>query len=617
MAPSIQAQLLPPDASLPVPPASERSVWAPDALHAQTLAELSERAGADRGSPWPVPLASDYARYFRDGDRDAYEAVIWAREQRLSRAAVMAAATLDPRWVDEVADGVSLLCEQSSWSWPAHDDTFAVHGAVVPTVTDPYLDLGAGEVAAQLAWIDHLLGVQLDERVPGVRARIRQEVHRRVFSPFVARRDWHWLGLHGDAHNWCAWIHGNLLVAALRLAGRDRGALVDLAVDGLARYVAAIPADGAIDEGFSYWWQGACRALEALDVLEHATGGALGTDMMAALRESVAFPHRMHLGGPWYVNHADGWARTTGRWWPWHALHRAATRVGDDDARAHAAAHRGPDAPVAHEDQGLGRLLRALTDPDWVTAARAPSPLPRDVWLPSTQVLVARREAGSPAGLALVVKGGHNDEHHNHNDVGSVVVALAGVPVLVDAGRPTYTAQTFGPDRYAIWTMQSSWHNVPEIQGTAQAPGREHAARDVSAHVGDERSGLSLDLAAAYPHGVRRWRRHAALHRADGRVCIREEWELDPGGQGRTRVHLLIAGEVDIGAGRARVTALHGAGSVLLSWTPADAVCTATVKKLDDPMLSEVWADRLTRLEIDVTGAGATGAFELCVEEGQ
>ncbi len=71
------------------------------------------------------------------------------------------------------------------------------------------------------------------------------------------------------------------------------------------------------------------------------------------------------------------------------------------------------------------------------------------MWFPSTQVLLARPAAGSAAGLTLAVKGGHNGEHHNHNDVGSVVVALGGVPVLVDAGRPTYTAQTFGPDRYA------------------------------------------------------------------------------------------------------------------------------------------------------------------------
>src|SRR5215470_5734572 len=179
---SVANALSSPETSLPVPPASDRAIWAPDRVHAQTLGDLRERAEPERGTPWPIPLAHGYARYFRDGDRDAYEQIVFARQSRLTRAAVLAAVTLDPLWMDEVADGVTLLCEQSSWCWPAHDDTYRRHGAVVPTVTDPCLDLGAGEVAAQLAWIDHLLGDQLDDRVPGVRARVRHEVDRRVLT---------------------------------------------------------------------------------------------------------------------------------------------------------------------------------------------------------------------------------------------------------------------------------------------------------------------------------------------------------------------------------------------------------------------------------------------------
>jgi hypothetical protein len=68
----------------------------------------------------------------------------------------MAASTLDPLWIDEVADGVVLLCEQGTWCWPARDDTFQ-RGAVLSDVTRPFLDLGAGQAAALLAWIDHLL----------------------------------------------------------------------------------------------------------------------------------------------------------------------------------------------------------------------------------------------------------------------------------------------------------------------------------------------------------------------------------------------------------------------------------------------------------------------------
>jgi hypothetical protein len=572
--PPIEPGLLaPPGACLPVPPATDRDAWGPARLDPATLRRLRDRGGAELGTPWPALLAQAYARYFRDGDRDAYEQVLYARQDRLSRAALLAAVTLDPRWIDEVADGVTLLCEQSSWCWPAHDDTFARHGAVLPTVTEPFLDLGAGEIAGQLAWLDHLLGALLDERVPGLRARIRHETDRRVLAPFAARRDWHWLGLDGDVHNWNPWIHGNVLVAALRLVDdpERRAALVALVVEGLDRYVASLPADGAIDEGYAYWWNGAGRLLEALDVLRHATRGALGDVPLDALRETVAFPHRVHLAGEWYLNHADGPARPPRRQ-PWDALHRAARRIGDRAAEAHAAAHRRPDEPVGDERQGLGRLLRALTDRDWLAAGPAASPLPRDVWFGSTEVLLARPAAARAAGLTLAVKGGHNGEHHNHNDVGSVVVALGGVPVLVDPGRPTYTAQTFGPGRYGIWTMQSTWHNVPQIRGTAQAPGSAHRAREVSVIVADAGSALTLDLAPAYPRSdVRHWWRTARLDRTTGAVTIRDTWQFavpppqaERRAGGATLIHLVLAGEVTVGDGACRVVALDGAGVVLL-----------------------------------------------------
>ncbi|MEV6798394.1 heparinase II/III family protein [Micromonospora rifamycinica] len=609
--------LEPPERTLPVPPAQERAVWEEARLDPPTMTHLRARAVEDLGRPWPSLPARHYARYFRDGDRDTYEQLVFARQRRLSRAAVLAAATLEPDWLDEVVDGVVALCEQSSWCWPAHDDTHTRHHAVLPTVTDPVLDLGAGEVAAQLAWVDHLLGGPLDQHTPGLRTRVRHEVDRRVLTPFAERRDWHWLGLDGDVHNWSAWIHGNVLVAALRLLDDPprRAAVVDLVIEGLDRYVASLPLDGAVDEGYGYWWQGACRAIEALDILAHASGGALD-GVPDALRDTVAFPHRMHLGGDWYLNHADGMARPPGSQ-PWDALYRAARRVGDQDALAHAAAHRDHAAPVADEEQGLGRLLRALNHPEWIRVAPGAPPLTRDVWLPSVQVLLARPVRGSTAGLTLAIKGGHNGEHHNHNDVGGLVVALHGVPVLVDAGRPTYTAQTFGPDRYDIWTMQSTWHNVPEIRGTAQAVGHAYRARDVVAVIDPVSSQLSLDIAAAYPRAdVRRWRRTARLERDSGRIVVTDAWELAPAAPvAPTRFHLLVAGDVRLGKGRAAITARHGAGRLTLTWQPASAPATATVRPLDDPMLAGVWGRTLTRLEIDLGAATATGAFVLTVEE--
>jgi len=189
-------------------------------------------------------------------------------------------------------------------------------------------------------------------------------------------------------------------------------------------------------------------------------------------------------------------------------------------------------------------------------------------------------------------------------------VAQNGVPVLVDPGRPTYTAQTFGPDRYGLWPMRSGWHNTPTIRGDGQATGRTYAARDVTAVVEDDGSALSLDLAGAYPRDdVRRWHRVARLDRTTGTVTVRDTWELDPG-PGSMCVHLIVAGEVRVDAGQAEI-----GGGVLLTWEPAEAPVRATVRALDDPTLRDVWGDRLTRLDIDLTPQGTTGTLQLTVKE--
>lgn len=571
-------------------------VWPADAE--DRLAPVLALARSERGTPWPQPTASTFARFRRDGDRVEHEALVFAHRDRLTRAVLAALADPSDR-LDEVADGVLLVCDRATWCWPAHEDHCRDERTLVPDPDNPFLDLGAAEVGAQLAWLDHALGDRLDLHWPGLRARVRREVRARVLVPFDTRDDWHWLGLAGDVHNWCAWICGNVLVAALRLGeGNERSWVVAKAVAGLDRYLAALPPDGSVDEGHDYWWNGAGRVLEALDVLDHAAG--LSGWELPVVGETARFPRRMHLGGPWFVNVADARARPPAEQ-PWHVLVRTAQRIGDVDVERHASARRA-DAIPAHVE--LGRALRDLALPLSSGEERTPD----SVWLPGTQLGVAHAP-----GLALVVKGGHNAENHNHNDVGSVIVAVDGVPVLVDAGRPTYSAATFGPDRYDTWTMQSGWHNVPEVRGTAQAAGRRHRAREVEVEDTPDAFRVRMDLAEAYPvAGLRSWWRTATLDRSRPSVTVEDRWDLVGEGPPST-LHYLVAGRVVRDApGRVKIHPLGGARATFLAWeSGVDA--SLTVRELDDPILTSVWGATLTRVELRLP-ATARGSSAITVE---
>lgn len=67
---------------------------------------------------------------------------------------------------------------------------------------------------------------------------------------------------------------------------------------------------------------------------------------------------------------------------------------------------------------------------------------------------------------------------------------------------------------------------------------------------------------------------------------------------------MLLAGDVRRDAASVLITPLDGATPVRISW-PGEVEASLVVRELDDPMLSDVWGPRLTRLDLDVTTAGA------------
>ena len=123
----------------------------------------------------------------------------------------------------------------------------------------------------------------------------------------------------------------------------------------------------------------------------------------------------------------------------------------------------------------------------------------RDIYYPSCGLFIARDDR-----FVVAAKAGDNGDGHNHNDVGSVTVYKDGRPLLIDVGVETYTAKTFSPERYDIWTMQSAFHNLPTFDGVQQCAGAAFAARDVAVDLGEQVAAIGMDIAGAYPPEARR-----------------------------------------------------------------------------------------------------------------
>ena len=131
--------------------------------------------------------------------------------------------------------------------------------------------------------------------------------------------------------------------------------------------------------------------------------------------------------------------------------------------------------------------------------------------------------------MYFAVLAANNGRSHSHNDTGSYIIYQDCQPVAIDVGVEAYTAKTFSPDRYTIWTMQSAYHNLPTIGGVMQHDGVKFKATDRKYASDDKRATYSFDIASAYPSeaGVKSWIRTVTLDRKLNQVMISEEFDLE------------------------------------------------------------------------------------------
>ena len=162
-------------------------------------------------------------------------------------------------------------------------------------------------------------------------------------------------------------------------------------------------------------------------------------------------------------------------------------------------------------------------------AATGPEPAPalRD-WFVDAGILICRPARNDGRGFGVALKGGHNAEHHNHNDLGSFVVALDGETPLLDPGSETYTARTFSSRRYESNVLNSYGHSVPLVAGQQQREGRQSAAQVVKTEFTDTQDTITFDIRSAYPvKSLRKLERTFAFSRAGrGSLTVRDDVEF-------------------------------------------------------------------------------------------
>ena len=597
------------------PEASDRDAWdhIPEKFRIRFLANGEKRLG----ETWEHLFATTLLDYPRHGNRTSYQDSYFQRRGRLHELVLAECIEDQGRFLDAVTDGVWLICEETWWGFPAHLAEQKV-GADLPDITDPTVDLGVGESAALLAWIDHVLGDQLDTVSKLIRPRIKMEIDRQLLTPAFERDDYWWMGWDIRQHtvnNWNPWVNSNWLACVL-LMERDpeqRARAVHKILRSLDVFINHQPADGGCDEGPGYWGRAGASLFDCLELLHHATDGKISLFDHELIKNTGRYIMSAHIDADWIVNFADAGANAM---IDGDLVQRYGRQIDDPALADFGSWLRQQQAERAHSHiRSLNRTLAGLFDTEHGKAP-PPAPLLRDVWLPDLQFMAARCESGNNQGIYLAAKGGHNAESHNHNDIGTFVAYLNGSPLLIDIGVETYSAKTFSPQRYEIWTMQSQWHNLPTINGTMQHQGENFAARELSHSADDAGATFSLDIAGSYPESaaVKRFTRTYHLERS-GTLTITDDFELSDAREPIIWNFMMLYAPEILNDGKIRLSNLAG-DTVLFTFAENQYETVSEKIPLKDPQLNRIWGDHVYRLRLTAkrTEISARNEFILSIK---
>jgi hypothetical protein len=441
--------------------------------------------------------ASVTLEYVRIGNRTDYESLSFAKRNQLFDLVLAETVEDKGRFTDHITDGIWSICEETFWGVTAHLGSQKA-GSGLPDVQEPIVELFSAETACTLAWTDYFIGPKLDKVSKLIRPRIYYEVNRRIFTPMLTA-NYGWMGAgnpQAKLNNWAPWIMANYTAANLLLEKDEakRAHAVGIAIKITDQYINGLGEDGGCDEGPSYWFAAGGAVFDVLNLLGDATNNKLSIYNDPFTQKMAAYIYKTHIAGKYFINVADAHPEMIP---DGVMLHRFGKAINDSKLTdfGNWSFSTLEHSRAATEQFHRTRTLYNLFALNTMTSNGDKFTDVPDVWFDDVQLMASRTNNG----LFVASHAGNNGESHNHNDVGDFVVYADGYPVIIDVGSGTYTARTFGKERYELWFNTSPYHNLPVINGQQQSAGIKYAASGVKYSLDKTGAKLAMDIKLAYP----------------------------------------------------------------------------------------------------------------------
>ena len=412
----------------------------------QRMAKVVESAEAMLEEQIPFLPLSLYREFSINGNRTNYQTKVNRRKTMAMTLTLAEHYEKKGRFIDKLIDVLWAMMEESTWVYPAHaSNNPVVEDPSVPPVFGDAIHgvaLCSAGGAAAVAVAYHLLKDEIAAVSPVITDKMVYTLRERMIKPFLNVTFW-WTGFtKRRTNNWCPWIISNMLyvTAVTESDPTVREQVVNRALRCLDEYMDALPADGGCDEGPGYWGAAGGSLFDCLELIYDITGGRISVFDHPHVKNIGEYIVKVNLCDKYYVNFADGSSKNAhdGK-----LFMRFGSKCGSE-ALYTLGQHLAASYDAGLDYSKIYRTLRSVNTPkpeDCDVVA-----LPCAV-LPELGVMVARESTDPTKGTILALKGGHNAESHNHNDVGNFIVYRNGKPVLIDVGVGTTAVPPIFPTR--------------------------------------------------------------------------------------------------------------------------------------------------------------------------
>lgn len=471
-------------------PISNRGVW-------DRLFEIPNNtkviASAERLAKEPFPIWNDSVmfEYERTGIRVNADKMMGRRSSRLSTLVIAECLENKGRFITPIDRTLNELCTQPTWVLVAHDpnlDNFwgRVH----------HVDLAAASMADDIAQAIYLVGEKLN---PTTLQRVKEVLQERIFDPVLY--SYRTLDCMGTKQSWITRDNNWNLVCVAGVTCAALAVIDDIKLR--AEFVAAANKyiqygvngfleDGYCPEGIGYYNYGFSYFIRLREGIYRATSGRLDLYANPRVAKIATFGPRSEIINGVYPAITDCRINTVpSRWISWYSANAYDWSKDEKEVISFSS------TPSLTFD-----LITAFSDaPCENVAVAEDTQIGLRSYFDKADVLTCRPYQNDwNNALGVCIKGGSNDESHNHNDVGSYTIVAGNELMMGDMGGPTaYTSKTFSDERYTLYPSFSSYgHPLPMFDNQQQKAGHETKCKVLLKKFRDDRDYISYDISDAY-----------------------------------------------------------------------------------------------------------------------